>query len=123
MIKRIIHILQFWDFIWSLPLAFVSFIAYGVLGNYIFGEGFGFYDPSMIQAFVYAAMLVVGANAITQLGIYFNARKVHDFFYKEAKTSFQNLEPKFKLCVGLTLFVFFYALYFLSLLFVWKVLV
>ena len=122
-LKSLKYKLQFWDFLWSIPLAFIAFLGYGVLGNLIFGEGFGFYDATFTHAYVYAALLIVGANAVTQLGLYFNARRIHTFFYKDAKKLFEDLEPKWKLCIGLGLFVFFYSLYFLSLLLVWKLLV
>lgn len=119
MIKKIIRFLLLADFIWSVPLAFVSFVGFTIFGEKVFGEGFSGYDPSFIQPLVYTALALVSFNAITLMGLWFNFRTVYNYYIHESKTDFKALEGKYKLGILLFLYVFIMSLCFV----VWRGLV
>lgn len=53
--QRVTYRLNLWNGLWSIPLALLLFIILGILGQYFFGEGVGFYDPAFWQAAILAA--------------------------------------------------------------------
>lgn len=119
MVKKIVRFLLLADFIWSVPLAFVSFVAFGIFGEWFFGEGFASYDPSFVQAIVYTALTLVSFNAITLMGLWFNFRTVYNYYINESKEDFKNLRKEYKLGIFLFLYVFIMFLCFV----IWRGLV
>lgn len=119
MIKKIFYWLQKWDVMWSAPLAFVAFIAFALIAQLVFGESFGSYDPSMYQAAIYAIGISVLFNGTIFLGLWFNWRKIYNYYLTDSKKDFEKLEAWQRLFI---LFVS-YWLYFLALLLVWLKLV
>lgn len=119
MVKKIIRFLLLADFIWSVPLAFISFVAFGVFGEWFFGEGFASYDPSFVQAIVYTSLTIVSFNAITLMGLWFNFRTVYNYYIYESKKEYKELSPIYKLGILLFLYVFVMSLCFV----VWRGLV
>lgn len=119
MIKRIIRFLLLADFIWSVPLAFLSFIGFGIFGEWFFGEGFAFYDPSFFHAVIYTALTLITFNAVALTGLWFNFRTVYKYYIGDSKTDYKNLEPKFK--IGL-FFILYFTFMFICL-FIWGKLV
>lgn len=77
--------LQLWDGIWSVPLAFVLFIAFGQLLQWYFTNpndpqgAPGFYDPSFLQAAFYASAMQVFVNMVVWGGIHFNFRRIKHY--------------------------------------------
>jgi len=70
--KKVIDFLKEYDFVWSIPLAFLGFYLFAYFGESLFGEGFAFYPPSFFHAGIYAGLIVVLFNSFTQMGIYIN---------------------------------------------------
>ena len=116
MIKKILHILREFDFIWSIPSAFLMFISFPILGGIIWGESFSGYDPSFFHAGIYALMLGVLFNGATQMGIFFNFPELYDYYLSD----FSKIEP---LWLKALIFLFVYAFFFVSFLLIWKVIV
>jgi len=114
--KKILSFLMEMDFIWSIPAAFIGFVLFPIIGQYLFGDGFGFYSPSFFHAGIYAGLIVVLFNSFTQIGIYINFPKLYQFYLGDG---FENL-PTLQKCV---IFLFTYCFFFLSLLLVWSAVV
>jgi hypothetical protein len=104
------------DFIWSIPVAFLGFVAFPYLGEYLFGHGFGFYPPEFFHAGLYAGLVIVLFNSITQMGIYFNFPEIYEYYLG---AGFENL-PTWQKAV---IFLFVYSFYYASLLAVWGTIV
>lgn len=107
MIKKIKHILALLDSIWSVPLAFLSFMAYGYFGSWFFGDSFGFYDPSFFQAAIYSALILVFFNGVSWGGMWFNFRAVYRYYITKSSEDFSNLAAWQKLLYILFLYCFF----------------
>ena len=103
--KNFKHYLQLWDGIWSIPLSTIVFFAIGELGQYYFGAGFSFYEPSVFQAAILAAAMLILFNAIIWLGIYMNFRGLYRFYVTDSKLIFLKLTPWQKLRI--LFFVYF----------------
>lgn len=114
--KEIFSFLKEFDFIWSLPAAFIGFVTFPIIGQLIWGEGFGFYSPEFFHAGIYAGLIVVLFNSFTQMGIYINFPALYKYYLQDG---FENL-PIWQRAI---LFLFVYVFFFSSLLLVWKALV
>jgi len=117
--KKLLYYLQKNDWIWSLPLGFMGFILYPILGVLIWGEGFAAYPPEFLHAAIYAALIMVIGNTVVQLGMNFNWRTVHRYIYNGGRKDFKESPVWLKL--GFTLFI--YVFYFVCFLSIWAVLV
>jgi NADH:ubiquinone oxidoreductase subunit H len=84
--------LQLWDGVWSVPLAFVLFVLAGIAGASFFGDGFGWYDPSVFQAAMIAGAVLVFVNITAWLGIYMNFRAVYRYYKNDSVTDFKQLK-------------------------------
>lgn len=115
-IKKILSFLREMDFIWSLPLALITFIAFPIFGQSFFGESFSFYSPEFIHAIIYAGLVNVAFNSMAQLGIYINFPELYKFYLGE---EFRTL-PTINKCA---IFLLVYLFFFISLLLTWVVLV
>lgn len=115
-LNKILRFLQEFDFIWSLPLAFLGFYLFAYYGENIFGEGFAFYPPSFFHAGIYAGLIVVLFNSLTQMGIYINFPVIYKYYLQEG---FDNLPTWQKALI----FSFIYLFYFFALLTVWSLVV
>ena len=115
--KKIFKLLTLWDGFWSIPLAFVSFLAYEIFGRWMFGTGFGAYDPSYFQAAIMAGAIVVITNFIVQAALKFNFPKAWRIYKNESLTDqcgseepcnyFEKLTPTQQVCATIFLYCFF----------------
>jgi len=115
-IKKVLAFLREMDFIWSLPLALVTFVTFPIIGQQIYGESFSFYSPEFIHAIIYAGLVNVAFNSMAQIGIYINFPELYKFYLGEG---FKEL-PTIQKCI---IFLFVYLFFFISLLLTWLVLV
>lgn len=106
MFKKILRKLMQFDFVWSVPLAFASFVAYGIFGELFFGEGFGFYDPSFFQAALYATLVTILFNGATLMGVLINFNGAYNYYLYKSKTEFEGLPPIQKMLIFLGLYGF-----------------
>ncbi len=109
MIKHIKTWLQLWDGVWSIPLAIAAFVSLGIAGQLVFGEGFAFYDPSIVQAGFLAAALLILFNLVTWLGLWFNFRTVFKYYRIYSKQDFKKLQPWQRIASLLFLYIFYFA--------------
>lgn len=103
MIKKIKEFLFEYDFIWSIPAAFLGFVLFPILGAMIFGAGFAFYPPEFFHAGFYAGLIAILFNSFTQMGIYFNFPEVYQYYLGEG---FKELPTWQKACIFLFVFCF-----------------
>ena len=115
-IKKILSFFREFDFFWSLPLAFIGFIFYPVIGEKIWGEGFTGYSPEFFQAGLYAGLIAILFNSLTQMAIYINFPELYKYYLKDG---FQELPTWIKILS----FLFVYCLFYFSLLTIWRVVV
>ena len=113
--KKLRFYLQLWSAIWSLPLAMISFVGFGILIQWLFTSpgdpqgGPGFYDPSFLQAAFYASAMMVFCDVAVWLGIYFTFRHIFHYYtghldqdanvINPSKTDFDGLKPWQKILV------------------------
>lgn len=133
MIKKVLQFLKEFDFFWTVPLSFGLFLLFPYVGELIFcndkpivdpvtGQlvandcSFSMYPPEFFHAGIYAGVIAVLINSFVQMGIYYNFPVLYEYYLEEG---FKNLNPITKICV----FLFIYTLFFVSLLFIWGVVV
>lgn len=114
--KKIRSFLFEYDFIWSIPVAFIGFVLFPIIGQAVFGEGFGFYPPEFFHAGVYAGLLGILLNSLTQMFLFFNFPVQYDYYLQ---SGFEKLEEWQKAA----LFLFLYVFCFSSLLGIWLAIV
>ena len=78
-LKSIMHKLQLYDGVWSVPLAFLGFFLAGRYGYEYFGDAL--ISTEYIQIVFMAALILIFANFIVFLGINFNFRNLQRYFY------------------------------------------
>ena len=84
LIKSIKYKLQLFDGVWSIPLAFVAFTAFGYISSVYFGDPL--ISIEYLQQVLMAALILVFANFVVFLGINFNFRQLQkDFYSKDLK--------------------------------------
>jgi hypothetical protein len=118
--KKIKYLLQQFDAIWSLPLAFFSFWTVGVLMVKMFGYTTAIYDMSFIQPLFLAVTVVVGVSTFSTLGLYFSFRGIYTYLYgyknsqkkviNKSKEAWEKLAPLSQIIISFTI----YFLHFLS---------
>jgi len=112
-LKAITYVLQLFDGIWSIPLAFVVFSVIGTLSYRYFGDAL--ISTEYLQYVVLAALIMVVANFVVFLGIRFNFRALQRQIYssqmKEALNTDLDTWQKVKLYMLLYFgYISFYAL-------------
>jgi len=113
MFQKIKNFLSEFDFIWSIPLAFIGFILFPVFGQIIFGEGFAMYPPDFFHAGIYSLLINVLFVSASQLAIFIHFPEVYNYYLKD----FENLEPKWLKPI---IFLFVFCAFYASLLLVWS---
>lgn len=114
--SKILAFLKEYDFIWSIPMAFIGFVTYPIVGALIWGDGFGSYSPEFFHAGLYAGLIVILFNSFVQIGIFFNFPELYSYYLNEG---FKELPTCTKIITFLTVYVFFFS----SLVVIWKALV
>lgn len=109
MIRKIKYWLQLWDGVWSIPLSFLLFVLMGIVGETILGEGFAFYDPSILQAGLLASALIILFNMVAWLGIWFNFRGIFHYYLIYSKNDFKKLREWQRLLFLVFLYVFYFS--------------
>lgn len=114
-LKKLKFHLQLWDGLWSIPLMFAAFVLFGVGIQHVFPQA-GFYDPSFLQAAVYATAILLFMNTTVWVMMYLNwrglwryykGRKIDGQVINESKKDFETLRPWQKISV--LLFVYCYS--------------
>lgn len=123
--KQIKYFLLFWNGFWSIPLAFLAFLGLGILGQFFFGEGIGFYDPSFWQAALLATGEFLFFNSIAFFTLRYCFRHLWKYYNgnsegfnlrsqkmqvtNQSKEDFDQLQPWQKLFLLVFLYCFFIA--------------
>jgi hypothetical protein len=112
-LKAITYVLQLFDGLWSIPLAFVVFSVIGTFSYRYFGDAL--ISTEYLQYVVLAALIMVVANFVVFLGIRFNFRALQRQIYssqmKEALNTDLDTWQKVKLYMLLYFgYLSFYAL-------------
>lgn len=116
MIDKIKKFLFEYDFLWSIPLGFILFVLFPVVGEMIWGEGFSGYPPVFFHAGIYAALMVMLFTSFIQMGIFFQFPEMYNYYLK----NFNEIEPSWLKPI-IFLWVFFVYFYFVVK--VWQTLV
>lgn len=116
--KSLRYLLQLYDGVWSIPLAFLFFFLAGYSSYTYFGDAL--ISTEYIQYIVLAALVMVVANFVVFLGLYFNFRTLQRMVYsaqikQQALTDLSTWQ-KIVLYVGLYFAYFAAFLYILHLL-------
>ena len=107
--QKVKRFLQYYDWIWSIPLGILAFILYPIAGSIIFRtEDFAFYDPSIFQAAIYTALIMVFQNMVVQMGIQFNHKGSANSYYDNAS---KNIFYKSSIWSRIKLYCFWYVFY------------
>ena len=72
--KRILRFLKMWDFIWSVPLAFVAFYTYGWIQEGIFGDPM--YSTEWFHRAILTSLIMVLFNGVILTGVFFNFKGI-----------------------------------------------
>lgn len=80
-LKKLSFLLQLFDAIWSLPLAFTAFWLVGLLITAMFGLATGTYDMGFIQPLFLAIAVCIGAGNAALGFVFFFARGLFKWFY------------------------------------------
>lgn len=117
-ISRLKFLLQHYDGLWSVPLAFFGFYFVGLVLSWFFGYGTGTYDPAFVQPLFLAAVVVIGATNAGVLGLYFTLRGFHRYLYgrkkgedvlNQSKADWKDLTAVQRLLISLASLAFFIA--------------
>jgi hypothetical protein len=116
--KSLRYLLQLYDGVWSIPLAFLLFFLAGYGSYTYFGDAL--ISTEYIQYIVLAALVMVVANFVVFMGLYFNFRTLQRMVYsaqikQQALTDLSTWQ-KIVLYVGLYFAYFAAFLYILHLL-------
>ncbi len=109
--KSLRYLLQLYDGVWSIPLAFLLFFLAGYGSYTYFGDAL--ISTEYIQYIVLAAMVMVFANFVVFLGIRFNFRALQrEIYNKEVKYEINTyLTTWQKVVLYLCLYAFYFAAY------------
>lgn len=77
--KSLRYLLQLYDGVWSIPLAFLLFFLAGYCSFEYFGDAL--ISTEYIQYIVLAALVMVVANFVVFMGLYFNFRTLQRMVY------------------------------------------
>jgi|GEM_PF-2096607 len=117
-ISRLKFLIQHYDGLWSVPLAFFGFYFVGLVLSWFFGYGTGTYDPAFVQPLFLSAVIVIGATNVAVLGLYFTLRGFHRYLYgrkkdgdvfNQSKADWKDLTPLQRFFVSLGSLAFFIA--------------
>lgn len=70
--EKLFKQLRVWDGVWAIPAAFISFVLFEVLLHRLFGAAVAAYDPSIFQAAISAAAILIIGNSVVQFALLFN---------------------------------------------------
>jgi hypothetical protein len=104
-LKSIKYRLQLFDGLWSVPLAFVAFTAFGYISSVYFGDPL--ISIEYLQQVLLASLILVFANFVVFLGINFNFRKLQKDFYSKELKHIANIELNSWQKIKLYLLVYF----------------
>lgn len=113
---KITYLLQKFDGIWSVPLAFVLFWLVGLLLSAVFGFATGTYDLAFIQPLFLAVAIVIGSTNAAVIGLRFTFRGLHRYLYGQkkegeivnySKEDWLELTPIQRYCFAFGVFVLF----------------
>ena len=109
--KSVSYLLQLYDGVWSIPLAFLLFFLAGYASFRYFGDAL--ISTEYIQYIVLAALVMVFANFVVFLGIRFNFRALQrEIYNKEVKYEINTyLTTWQKVVLYLLLYAFYFAAY------------
>ncbi len=105
LLKSIKYKLQLFDGLWSIPLAFVAFTAFGYISSVYFGDPL--ISIEYLQQVLMAALILVFANFVVFLGINFNFRSLQKDFYSRDLKLFSKMELTSWQKIKLYLLVYF----------------
>lgn len=105
LIKSIKYRLQLFDGLWSIPLAFVAFTAFGYISSVYFGDPL--ISIEYLQQVLMAALILVFANFVVFLGINFNFRQLQKDFYSRDLKYYSKMELNSWQKIKLYLLVYF----------------
>lgn len=105
LIKAIKYKLQLFDGLWSIPLAFVAFTAFGYISSVYFGDPI--ISIEYLQQVLMAALILVFANFVVFLGINFNFRSLQKDFYSRDLKYYSKMELNSWQKIKLYLLVYF----------------
>jgi hypothetical protein len=109
--NKLSRLLTLWDGFWSVPLSFTAFLAFEDLGRIVFGAGFGSYDPSIFQAALIAAVIMIFTNTAVQLALKFNFPTLWQSYHTSFSDTFDYLSPLHKTLLTVFMYCFFFALF------------
>jgi hypothetical protein len=109
LLKKIGYFLSQWDGLWSLPIAILVFVTAALFGQQLFGVWFVPMPLDDLHAALEAAIIVIAANTVTQLGLWFNFRSLYRYYLTESKTEFKQLPSWQKISLLLFIYVFFFV--------------
>src|SRR3954465_3757234 len=105
--NKLSKLLTLWDGFWSVPLSFTAFLAFEDLGRIVFGAGFGSYDPSVFQAALIAAVIMIFTNTIVQLALKFNFPALWRSYHTSFADTFLDLSALQKTLLTVFMYCFF----------------
>ena len=109
--NKLSKLLTLWDGFWSVPLSFTAFLAFEDLGRLIFGAGFGSYDPSVFQAALIAAVIVIFTNTVVQLALKFNFPALWRIYHSAFADTFHLMPAVQKILLTVFMYCFFFVLF------------
>jgi hypothetical protein len=89
----------------------MAFLGLAYFGHQLFGDWFAPMPAEDLHILVEAALILVAANTLAFLGLYFNFRGLWRFWLNDSKNAFNTLLPWQKIAVTLLLYFFFFAAY------------
>ena len=82
--KQLLRWLKLWDFVWSVPLAFVGFFVYGMVQEEVFGDPM--YSTDWFHRAMLASLIMILFNGIILGGMYFTFKGIYKYFYSTTST-------------------------------------
>jgi hypothetical protein len=110
-VKKIIRFMIRWDGIWALPFTITVFILLAIFGQRIFGFWFVPMPLDDLHTAIEAAIIVIAANSLSLLGLWFNFRKIYTYYLTSAKADFSNLQAWQRLLILFFMYCFYVSLF------------
>ena len=108
---KLARLLRLWDGLWAVPAAFIAFLTFEDLGRIVFGAGFGAYDPSVFQAALIAAVIMIFTNTAVQLALKFNFPALWESYHSSFAETFNRLPPLYSILLTVFMYCFFFTLF------------
>jgi len=118
--KPILRFFKMWDFIWSVPLAFIAFYGYGWIQENIFGDPM--YSTEWFHRAILASLIMILFNGVILTGTYFNFKGIFKYFYSK-DSSIRNDFNNAPVWLKLLYFPFVFFLYLFALILVFRYIV